>query len=276
MEGAGVRICRTVGTFDQRVDPFLMLDELKLPSHQAAAGFPDHPHRGFHTCSIMLQGKMEHKDSMGNSGVITTGGVQWMTAGRGIVHSEMPVVEHGKDLHGFQLWINLPARDKMIRPRYQDIKAEEIPIVEFDTGTSVRVMAGTVGDKTGPIDMRHPGGGMLLDIRIPPNQTYNQAVAEEWNAFSYVYEGSGKLCGQSVGIENAYVFGDGDGVSAEAGEGGLKFLLFAGKPINEPIVQYGPFVMNSALEIQQAFEDYRSGQLQRADDNVWGKWDDEL
>ena len=234
MEGAGVRICRTIGLNDIRVDPFLMLDHLSLKAHEASAGFPDHPHRGFETCTIVLSGKVEHRDSVGNHGVIGPGGVQWMTAGRGIVHSEFPAVTTG-DLKGFQLWINLPAKDKMCKPRYQDIKAEEIPTATFP-GASVRVMAGSVGDVNGPIKLRNPG--TLLDVVIEPGQEYKQHVPSEWNGFLYTYEGSGRVSGQSVAMEHAYIFGDeGDEIVATAGKEGLKFLLVAGRPINEPIVQ---------------------------------------
>lgn len=267
MEGAGVRICRTLGTPAlKNLDPFLMLDELKMPADQASAGFPDHPHRGFETCSIMLSGKMEHADSMGNKGVIGPGGVQWMTAGRGVVHSEMPVVTSGQ-LHGFQLWINLPAKDKMCKPRYQDYQADDIPAAESD-GASVRVMAGSRGGVAGPIKLRNPG--MLLDVRLQPGASFTQHVPEAWNGFAYVYEGKGRIGDKNAQEEHAYILhNEGDTVAATAGEAGLKFLLICGKPIGEPIVQYGPFVMNHELEIRQAFLDYQSGKLQRPEDNPW-------
>lgn len=234
MEGGGVRICRTIGLGDVRVDPFLMLDQLKLKASEASAGFPDHPHRGFETMTYVLDGKVEHRDSVGNHGVIGPGGVQWMTAGRGIVHSEFPAVTTG-ELHGFQLWINLPAKDKMCKPRYQDLTAEQIPTTTLP-GASVRVMAGTVGDVTGPLKLRNPGS--FLDIRIEAGQEFKHHVPSEWNAFLYPYEGSGRVSGQSVSMEHAYILGnDGDEVVATAGKEGLKFLLFAGRPINEPIVQ---------------------------------------
>jgi len=280
MEGAGVRICRTVGTPAlKNLDPFLMLDELKLPSDQATAGFPDHPHRGFETCSIMLNGKMEHRDSAGNHGVLTDGGVQYMTAGRGIVHSEMPVVTTGM-LHGFQLWINLPARDKMIKPRYQDYQAADIPSAQPSEGASVRVMAGEVAGVKGPIEIRNPSN--LLDVRLQPGASFEHALPDrEWAGFCYVYEGHGTIGGKEAMPEHALVLDhDGDIVKAvasnEEGSGGLKFLLIAGQPIKEEIVQYGPFVMNSQLEIMQAFADYRDGKLQNPDDKVWEAWGEEL
>lgn len=268
MEGAGVRICRTIGTAALRnLDPFLMLDELKMPPGEATAGFPDHPHRGFETCSIMLSGKMEHRDHVGNAGVIGPGGVQWMTAGRGIIHSEMPVVTNDKLLHGFQLWINLPAAKKMMKPQYQDYQAKDIPVVEAD-GASIRVMAGSRGGKVGPIKMRNPG--MLMDVTLQPGASWNEEVPEAWNGFCYVYEGSGVIGGVHAQIEHNYVLGQGSNIAAHATKDApLKFLLVAGQPIGEPIVQHGPFVMNTQAEISQAFEDYRSGKLQNPRDDVW-------
>eukprot|EP00887_Chlorella_sp_A99_P007945 scaffold12.g7945.t1 len=238
---------------------------------------------------------MEHKDSAGNHGVISDGGVQWMTAGRGIVHSEMPVPTPGSMLHGFQLWVNLPAKLKMVKPRYQDLQADKIPVVD-SAGASVRVMAGNSGGLEGPIKMRNPG--MLLDVHLQPGAVWQQPVPGEFNGFAYVYEGSGRIGDKSVQIEHAYVLhNEGDAVEAKGGDGGLKFLLVAGKPIGEPIVQYGPFVMNYESEIQQAsrmanawqtsaaagprggrrctaFEDYHSGRLQNLGDNPFE--DDEL
>eukprot|EP00955_Chlamydomonas_euryale_P085448 364100-Chlamydomonas_euryale.AAC.26 len=330
MEGAGVQICRTVGTPALRnLDPYLvrrrrahvvqvtlhntactpgwqdasmlpscrayMLDELKLPSKQAFAGFPDHPHRGFETCSIMLEGEMEHQDSVGNRGVIGPGGVQWMTAGRGIIHSEMPRVTDGI-LHGFQLWINLPKKDKMCKPRYQDYQglvghcclplyslcmanhaihvvarpkqAKDIPIASGGDGVSVRVMAGETFGVSGPIKMRNPG--MLLDVRLSKGATITQAVPSDWNGFAYVYFGSGNISGTNAKEEHTLVFGPGDHMQATAQPGGeLRFLLIAGRPIGEPIVQHGPFVMNTRDEITQAFVDYQNGMLQNPADNPW-------
>lgn len=196
-----------------------------------------------------------------------------MTAGRGIVHSEMPVVTDGEDLHGFQAWINLPSKQKMVKPRYQDIQKEDIPVVDAQ-GASIRVIAGKSGGQEGPMKLRNPG--TLLDVRLDAGAEWRQVVSNEWNAFAYVYEGDGKLGGTKVDIQHAYVFGkDGEEVVSKAGQRGLKFLLFAGKPINEPVVQYGPFVMNTGVEIQQAFHDYRSGKLHNHDDDPWVD-DDEL
>ncbi|KAK9826662.1 hypothetical protein WJX74_008539 [Apatococcus lobatus] len=267
MEGAGTRICRTIGTPALRnLDPFLMLDELKCPADQASAGFPDHPHRGFETCSIMLSGEMEHYDSAGNHGIIGPGGVQWMTAGRGLVHSEMPHTKDGM-MWGFQLWINLPAKDKMVKPRYQDYQADEIPSVRKD-GATVRVMAGESWGTIGPIKLRNPG--FLLDVTLQKGGRFVQPVPPEWTTFAYVCQGSGRLGSTDAKIEQTHVFGEGDHVEATSeAEDGMRFLLLAGRPIGEPIVQYGPFVMNTQQEIQQAFHDYQSGQLQSKDDNPW-------
>mmetsp|Transcript_18947 Transcript_18947/g.53090 ORF Transcript_18947/g.53090 Transcript_18947/m.53090 type:complete len:296 (+) Transcript_18947:138-1025(+) len=272
MEGAGVRICRTLGTSSlKNLDPYLMLDELKSESKDAAAGFPSHPHRGFETCSIMLEGAMDHEDSAGNKGTIQTGGVQWMTAGRGIIHSEMPKVTHSM-LHGFQLWINLPAKHKMCKPHYQDYQAKDIPVVEPSPGVSVRVMAGQSYNVTGPILMRNPG--LLLDVRLDnrggQQVEFKQIVPHGWNGFAYVYEGSGSIGGTPGRREQNMVLGQGDHVVALADRGGLfKFLLVAGQPIGEPIVQHGPFVMNTREEIMQAFTDYSSGRFQNPADNPW-------
>lgn len=274
MEGAGVQICRTIGYQDVRVDPFLMLDELRLPAEKAAAGFPSHPHRGFETCTIMKSGKMEHKDSVGNHGVIGPGGVQWMTAGRGIIHSEFPAVTEG-DLHGFQLWINLPAKDKMIKPWYQDLQASDIPVIHLrgeESESNVRVMAGEVDGTSGPLKLRNPG--LLFDVSLAPGDEWDYDIPSEWNGFCYVYEGSGFLGKQTVTSQHAYIFereGHEGTLHAKAGSGPLKFLLISGRPINEPIVQYGPFVMNHELEIRQAFDDYRNGRLQNPDDDVWAE-----
>eukprot|EP00884_Botryococcus_braunii_P015832 jgi/Botrbrau1/2932/Bobra.0026s0007.1 len=267
MEGAGVRITRTVGTSSLRnLDPFLMLDELRMPASEATAGFPNHPHRGFETCSIMLSGKMEHRDSAGNHGVIEAGGVQWMTAGRGIIHSEMPKITTG-DLWGFQLWINLPKKDKMVKPRYQDYKPSEIPAVEKE-GLRVRVMAGSSYGVQGPIEMRNPG--MLLDVQLSAGAKFEQVVPAEYNGFVYISDGSGEVSGTEAKRTQALVLGPGDLITASTTDPeGLRFLLVAGRPINEPIVQHGPFVMNTQEEIEQAFMDYRRGVLQNPGDDVW-------
>ena len=267
MEGGGVPVYRTVGTSRLRnLDPFLMLDEFKSPSKDAEMGFPDHPHRGFETCTIMLKGRVEHGDMMGNSGVIGPGGVQWMTAGRGIVHSEYPKSKGDEMLWGFQLWINLPKRDKMCRPKYQDYQADRIPVfTSADSKCSVRVLSGDHGGVRGPIELRNPG--LLLDVRLDAGSTFEHDFPEDWNSFAYVYEqeGGGTLAGASPSARHANVFDNSGSLLRASTEGKLNFLLFAARPIKEPIVQYGPFVMNTEDEIQQAFMDFRSGKLQDPD-----------
>ncbi|PNH12230.1 Pirin-1 [Tetrabaena socialis] len=196
------------------------------------------------------------------------GGVQWMTAGRGIVHSGTPGSTDGM-IWGFQLWINLPKKDKMCKPQYQDYQATDIPVVESAPGASVRVMAGEHAGMAGPIKMRNPG--LLMDVRLAAGANFTQEVSQGWNGFAYIYEGGGKVCGTKAQPEQTMVLGPGDHVVATRGSGpsGLKFLLIAGKPIGEPIVQHGPFVMNTQEEIEQAFRDYRSGVLQSPQDNPW-------
>ena len=267
MEGGGVPVYRTIGTSAMRnLDPFLMLDEFKSPSRDAEMGFPNHPHRGFETCTIMLRGSVEHGDHGGNSGVIGPGGVQWMTAGRGIVHSEFPKSKGDEMLHGFQLWINLPKKDKMCKPRYQDYQGDRIPIFQGD-GYSVRVISGEHSGVSGPVTLRIPG--FLFDVRLEGSgsKKFSHDFPADWNSFAYVYEteGEGALAGRDPVPRASHVLAN-DGTTLEAStEGTLKFLLFAGKPIDEPIVQYGPFVMNTDEEIQQAFMDYQSGRLQSSD-----------
>jgi len=266
MEGAGVRICRTVGTASLRnLDPFLMLDELKCESREAMKGFPNHPHRGFETVSIMFEGKMRHKDSQGNEGVIEDGGVQWMTAGRGIIHSEMPEDTDGR-LWGMQLWVNLPSSEKLCKPRYQDVQAKDITTVESE-GCRVRVLAGSYSGAEGAVSTRWPA--MVLDVTLAPGGYFKHDVGDEMTCFVYVNEGSADFGpGTQGNEEQALVMGKGDTVVASSKDG-CRFTLFAGKPIGEPIVQHGPFVMTTQEEIYEAFQDYQSGKLQSADDDVW-------
>jgi redox-sensitive bicupin YhaK (pirin superfamily) len=263
-DGAGVSLSRSLGTPSLPiVDPFLMLDEFRSDKPgDYLAGFPSHPHRGFETVTIMLAGEMQHKDSRGNTGNLTAGSVQWMTAGKGIIHSEMPKQRDGL-MWGFQLWVNLPAKDKMTEPRYQDIPGAEIPKVDLPDGGSVRVLAGTFADTTGPI------GGVatapfVVDVTLPAGQSLDLDVPAGHNGFVYVYEGTGAFGpdAQKVGVKHIAVLGDeGDGIRAAAGEGELRFLLVTGRPINEPVARYGPFVMNTREELQQAFDDFRNGAL---------------
>ena len=252
------------------MDPFLMLDELKLPAGKATAGFPDHPHRGMATCTIMLSGSMEHRDSIGNSGVIKGGGVQWMEAARGIIHSELPVAEDPNELlHGMQLWINLPRAHKMGKPRYQDIQGSEIPKLSIGDGRgTVRVLAGEWDGKAGPIRVHHSHRVLLLDI-VLENGIFSTTIESGHNCFCYVYGGSGTIGDkENAGPQTAYVVAPAEveqELSVEAGADGLKCLVIAGEPLNEPVVQHGPFVMNTEQEIQQAFFDYRSGNFARDD-----------
>ena len=260
---------RTIGA-GVRVDPFLMLDELKLPAGKASAGFPDHPHRGMATCTIMLAGRMEHRDSIGNSGIIKGGGVQWMEAARGIIHSEHPVAEDPNELlHGFQLWVNLPAAHKMGKPRYQDIQADAIPAIHNDGNGTVRVLAGEWNGAVGPIQVHHSHKVLLLDVVLDQSGRFSTGLEKRYNCFVYVYAGNGTVGDAEAEPETAYVVGEKETaeqeLSIEAGADGLRCLVVAGEPINEPVVQHGPFVMNTLDEINQAFFDYRSGNFARDD-----------
>jgi redox-sensitive bicupin YhaK (pirin superfamily) len=258
-DGAGVKLNRVIGGPDlPQLDPFLLLDEFR--SDDAAdylAGFPEHPHRGFETVTYMLAGRMRHRDNQGNTGLLGPGSVQWMTAGRGIVHSEMPEQENGL-MQGFQLWVNLPAKDKMTAPRYQDIEPGRIPEVE-STGARVRVIAGSYGGVRGPVqaDATAP---LYLDVFLEDGE-FQAAVPLEHNAFVYVYEGSLDIGGRAVARGELAVLRGGDTVAAKAGAAGARFILIAGRPLKEPIARYGPFVMNRPEEIRQAMRDFTEGRL---------------
>lgn len=262
-DGAGVRLRRTLGqSHVARLDPFLMLDEFS--SDDAAdyiAGFPAHPHRGFETVTYMLDGHMLHEDHLGNRGDLTPGAVQWMTAGRGIIHSEMPQQKEGR-MRGFQLWLNLPARDKMKPASYRDIPAEQIPVVTRPDGAEIKVIAGRLDDVSGPIN----GGGSSMatdplywDVGLRAGAEVSLPVPATHNAFVYVFEGSLRVGERDVPTHSAAILGDGEILHVTAGEKGARFLLLAGKPLHEPVVQYGPFVMNTREEIEQALADYRDG-----------------
>lgn len=261
-EGAGVTVHRTIGTPARRhLDPFLMLDHFgSNDPDDYIAGFPDHPHRGFVTLTYMLDGHMIHRDSMGNEGDLRTGGAQWMRAASGVIHSEMPRQSDGL-MRGFQLWINLPAAEKMGDPAYQELSPEAIPEVQRD-GAAVRVLAGAFGDVRGPID--DPGTGLqYLDVDLRPGWAFRHALDEELTAFVNVFEGDAQVAGQPLPLHHLGVLGGGDGVEVEAGADGTRFILVAGRPLKEPIVQHGPFVMNTREEIEQALTDYRDGTLVR-------------
>ena len=256
-DGAGVKLRRSLGQSNfARLDPFLMLDEFS--SEDAAdyiAGFPAHPHRGFETVTYILDGHMLHEDHLGNKGNLKSGGVQWMTAGRGIIHSEMPQQDRGR-MRGFQLWINLPAKDKMKPASYRDLEASDIPEVKLPGGGKVRVIAGSVNGTDAPVK---PGAtdATYLDVHLPAGATFRQPVKDGYNAFAYVYEGA--LDG--IQERSAAVFTVEGDVEVKAGKDGARFILLAGKPIGEPVVQYGPFVMNTREEIDQAIRDYQAGTL---------------
>ncbi len=260
-DGAGVRLKRSIGTAAlDHVDPFLLLDE--FGSEDGAdyiAGFPDHPHRGFETVTYMLAGAMRHRDHAGNEGHLRPGSVQWMTAGRGIVHSEMPEQEDGL-LHGFQLWVNLPAKDKLCEPRYQDIAPENVPEVTLGDA-QVRIVAGEISGTLGAVN-GIAVGPTYLDIVLPPGGRFEHALTVSHSAFIYVYEGSvevaedGQLQASQLGLLSS-----GELVSARAGDDGARMLLIAGEPIGEDIVRHGPFVMNTREEIHQAIRDFQDGKL---------------
>lgn len=266
-DGAGVRIKRSLGQTPQiRFDPFLMLDEFNSENaDDYIAGFPSHPHRGFETVTYMLEGHMLHEDHMGNHGDLKSGDVQWMTAGRGIIHSEMPQQEAGA-MRGFQLWLNLPAAEKMKAPAYRDIPARDIPVVELPGGGQVKVIANSVtidGNKTtGPITglTTEP---IFWDVLLPGGSEFLQTVPMDHNLFIYVYQGSIAIGTdeRKLTMGNAGLLFKGDELTVKALDEEARFLVLAGQPIREPIAQYGPFVMNTPEEIEQAISDYRSGAL---------------
>jgi redox-sensitive bicupin YhaK (pirin superfamily) len=268
-DGAGVKLRRSLGRGPgSRVDPFLMLDEFSSENpDDYVAGFPAHPHRGFETVTYMLEGHMRHEDHLGNRGELRTGGVQWMTAGRGIIHSEMPQQEHGR-MRGFQLWINLPAAEKMKPPAYRDIQASDLPVVELPDGIRVKVIAGTLqhdGRSTaGPIQGLTTAP-LYFDVELPAGAVFRHPLESAANAFIFPYEGSVAVGVQgsrrAVPHRNVGVLSSGDEVEIAAGEGGARFILLAARPLREPIVQYGPFVMNTQDEIRQAIADYQAGRF---------------
>jgi redox-sensitive bicupin YhaK (pirin superfamily) len=266
-DGAGVKLRRSLGSAPSlRFDPFLMLDEFYSDDpNDYLAGFPSHPHRGFETVTYMLDGHMRHEDSFGNRGDLGPGDVQWMTAAHGIIHSEMPQQTEGR-MRGFQLWINLPAREKMKPAAYRDIPTREIPTVALADGGEVRVIAGDFEHEgrrtTGPI------GGLstdprYLDVRLPAEASVEIATPRNHNAFLYVYEGEATVGGDArpLPFRAAGLLTPGDSIRIVAGGRGVRVLLLAGRPIGEPVVQYGPFVMNSREEIEQAIADYQAGRL---------------
>ena len=268
-DGAGVKLRRSLGSRPSlRFDPFLMLDEFYSDDPEDyIAGFPPHPHRGFETVTYMLDGRMLHEDSDGNRGVIGPGDVQWMSAARGIIHSEMPQQSEGR-MRGFQLWINLPAREKMKPAAYRGIEANQIPVVALDGGGEARVVAGRFAQRDrafeGPIGGRSTEP-VYVDLRLPAGVEATVPLPAAHNAFLYVYEGDAVVGedARELPFRAAGLLTPGERVTIRAGAAGARMLLLAGRPIGEPVVQYGPFVMNTSQEIQQAIRDYQAGTLAR-------------
>jgi redox-sensitive bicupin YhaK (pirin superfamily) len=263
-DGAGVKLTRVIGQpMLDSLDPFLLLDEFGSASAtDYIAGFPDHPHRGFETVTYMLDGRMRHRDNHGNSGLLESGGVQWMTAGRGIVHSEMPEQEHGL-MRGFQLWVNLAAKDKMMQPRYQDIAPDRIPMAEPAPGVKVRVVAGDLFGVRGPVDgiAIEP---VYLDIALQPGTQLSVPLPDGHSAFAYVFEGDAVRVGsETLGLRELGVLSKGDAVelAVAADAKAARVLLVAGRPLDESVARYGPFVMNTPEQIMQAMQDYQSGRF---------------
>jgi redox-sensitive bicupin YhaK (pirin superfamily) len=258
-DGAGVKLTRVIGTPElDHADPFLLLDEFRSDdANDYLAGFPDHPHRGFETVTYMLAGSMEHRDHKGNRGLLGPGSVQWMTAGRGIVHSEMPRQEAGL-MWGFQLWVNLPARLKMCEPRYQDIPADRVPTAQAAGGVQVKVVAGEAAGARGPVEdiVTQP---LYLDVTLAPGAAFEQALPEDHTGLVYVFEGSVSVGERELRRGQLGVLGEGDTVRVSAGSQQGRFLLLAAQPLREPVARYGPFVMNTRAELQQAVDDFRAG-----------------
>jgi redox-sensitive bicupin YhaK (pirin superfamily) len=286
IEGAGVHLRRAFGFGNtQDFDPFLLLDDFRNDKPEDyLAGFPWHPHRGIETITYILSGNVEHGDSLGNQGVLAAGDVQWMTAGSGIIHQEMPRGDRDGKMHGFQLWANLPSSLKMTAPRYQDVQSTDIPEVVDDDGTKIRVICGSIWGATGPVDgiAAEPE---YLDVSVPPGKRKILPVETTRHAFAYVFAGSGRFCNASAPLDvptegvgwsdtslsdeadnrSLVLFDRGDEVSIQAGEKGIRFLLVSGKPIEEPVAWYGPIVMNTQEQLRQAFAEYKAGTFLKHD-----------
>lgn len=263
-DGAGVRLTRLLGQrLQRRLDPYLMLDAFGSDDpDDYIAGFPDHPHRGFETITYMIAGRMRHRDSAGHAGLLENGGVQWMTAGRGVIHSELPEQEAGR-MEGFQLWLNLPAQDKMAPPWYQDFPAQALPRFSTPAGVQVILIAGQSHGVQGAVQ-RQATAPLYLDVHMPPGAGFAQPLPASHNAFVYVYRGSVQVAGADMPLRHMGILSTGqdrDGVQLVAGSEGARLLLIAGQPLGEPIAQYGPFVMNTEQEIYQTLQDYRAGRL---------------
>ncbi|HEU0120910.1 MAG TPA: pirin family protein [Bryobacteraceae bacterium] len=273
MEGAGVHLRRGFGFGAvEEFDPFLLFDDFRNDRpEQYRAGFPWHPHRGIETITYVLAGTVDHADSLGNQGSLGAGDVQWMTAGSGIIHQEMPRGDADGRMHGFQLWANLPASLKMTEPRYQDVQAKDIPVITEDDGTRVRVVCGTFWGQTGPVE-DIAASPVYLDVSVPPGKRRVLPVETASHAFAYVFAGAGEfrdaseprdMQGESAGNRSLIQFGQGDEVSVQAGEEGVRFLLVSGRPLGEPVAWRGPIVMNTQEELQQAFRELQQGTFLR-------------
>jgi redox-sensitive bicupin YhaK (pirin superfamily) len=262
IEGAGVRLKRAFGYADSSLDPFLLLDDFHSDDpNDYIAGFPWHPHRGIETITYMLHGKVEHGDSLGNGGVIESGDVQWMTAGSGIIHQEMPKKGKTSLLWGLQLWANLPGSHKMMNPRYREVKRDEIPEISLNKGTvKIKVISGKVNGISGPIQdiITEPE---YLDVTINPNSEFSHLVKSGYNVFAYILEGEGYFDQDGdklIGKENLVIYEDGDEVNINTEDEKVRFLLVSGKPIGEPVAWRGPIVMNTEEELRRAFEEYQN------------------
>lgn len=264
-DGAGVKLTRVIGTPQlSELDPFLMLDEFGTDRPEDyIAGFPSHPHRGFETVTYMLDGRMRHRDNHGNEGVLVPGAVQWMTAGRGIIHSEMPEQQEGR-MRGFQLWVNLPAREKMTAPRYQEYGPERFPEVDVAPGVRVKVIAGEVGGVAGPI-VQPATDPVYLDVALEPGAGFRHGLPSGHSAFAYVFEGEATIgdgdAARAVPARELAILGPGDLFVAEGRAAGTRLILVAGRPLREPVARYGPFVMNTQAELRQAFDDFHAGRF---------------
>jgi quercetin 2,3-dioxygenase len=268
-EGAGVRLKRSIGTQSlDYLDPFLLLDHFaSTDPRDYKAGFPLHPHRGIETVTYLLSGAVSHKDTLGNSGTIAAGDVQWMTAGRGIMHEEMPQVRP-EGIAGFQLWVNLPANLKMSEPRYQNIESSEIPLINKENGVIIRVITGEVNGAAGPVQ-GIAVAPVYMDVWVPPKKSFVHALDPAHTAFAYVFEGSAKFSVDEkeekklIDHPKLVVFGEGDSINVMTTDDPVRFLLVSGKPLDEPVARYGPFVMNTKQEIEQALVDLQRGTFVR-------------